>query len=167
MSLVLHRRVICLLLCLAIWRGPLPVWHEHEAPSDLHTLTPQLAAHLRTWHARPHHEQRDHADEKWHWHVFVPWQVPLFPDGEDDHHQPPSEDPLAKALVTRTTLEVRSWLDAGERSFDACGYQAQWMVVPSCDPLQCVCHACQLRGGYLTTFLIMRPLVAITGVSLC
>jgi len=59
-------RLLCLLLCVTAWRGPLPLLHDHDA--------------MANWSARNAHSVQFHADcstlcEGLHWHFGFPEDV--------------------------------------------------------------------------------------------
>lgn len=40
-------RLICLVMCVCVWRGPVPSWHSHDAIAD----ATSLKAHVSTFHS--------------------------------------------------------------------------------------------------------------------
>jgi hypothetical protein len=146
-------RLLCLLLCLATWRGPLPWIHEHE---DNPTTT-ALAGHLAAYHAGSH----DH--HGWHWHVLMPFG--RCPCGEDHDDTARARDPLSYygALVLPKTIVV----SPPEGIAELWGEVSPW--VDSRHPLgEPCCHDPPGRAtSFLGSLLAAAPLRAVTGVALC
>lgn len=59
---------MCWLLCLSVWRGPVPVIHEHTLELDSLVNNSQLAEHAIAYHA----ESLGHDDTGLHVHFILP-----------------------------------------------------------------------------------------------
>ena len=65
-----RRRLLCLLLALCLWRGPLPLCHLHADSAE----STGLAGPSLTWHLQWFHPGTLSGSESfgWHWHFVLP-----------------------------------------------------------------------------------------------
>lgn len=85
------QRLVCVLLCICSWRGPVPILHHHDEFAGHRELR---EAHLLVFHEsggvreangkQPDRDQPDgqQSDGDWHWHIIVPTSLPS--DGQTD-----------------------------------------------------------------------------------
>ncbi|MCA9054623.1 MAG: hypothetical protein KDA75_12350 [Planctomycetaceae bacterium] len=65
-----RRRVLCLLLAICLWRGPVPLCHLHADSAETSDLAgPSLAWHLQWFHGGAFAPSESLG---WHWHFVVP-----------------------------------------------------------------------------------------------
>jgi hypothetical protein len=154
----MRMRLICVLLCLVTWRGPLPWVHEHDADELSATADHGLAKHLAVFHADADDQ------EGWHWHILLPFG--RCPCQEERQERSPTHDPLSDygALVIARTPTAAA---------------AHWTAL-ACDEAAAIYGRLDLpyeaKGGhdppqrpasFLSSLLTTAPLRAVTGVALC
>jgi hypothetical protein len=61
----LSQWLLCWVLCLAAWRGPVPMMHAHSLAADAISSNPALVDHLARYHT--HDEGTDEEDFHFHW----------------------------------------------------------------------------------------------------
>ncbi len=91
------QRLICLLVCMCAWRGPVPVLHQHDL---LQADSENLARHMERFHScLPGCAEAQWAGNDWHWHFALPSQ-PTEHDGEPAWPDVPPELAAAFAVVS-------------------------------------------------------------------
>jgi hypothetical protein len=142
-----QHRLICLLLCVTVWNGPVPVLHSHEVYSD----TSSLQVHIDEFHSGV----KCSVSSEPHWHlVFVDELAHDLTAGETSHDCP------VLPLQVMQESPVASDCTVCAESSDAW----HWMQVERLrrGPRECA----NLPHSFLSSLLCDVPLVAISGVCL-
>lgn len=142
-----QHRFICLLLCVTVWNGPVPVLHSHEVYSDQSSLQ----VHIDEFHSGV----KCSVSSEPHWHlVFVDELFHDLTAGETSH-----DCPVLPLQVVQASL--------GSSDFTACAEASDawhWTQV------ECLRRGPQERAdlphSFLSSLLCDVPLVAISGVCL-
>ena len=148
-------RVICLVLCAATWRGPVPWIHEHPTDAAI-AADPSLARHLASYHAG-----RRQAEPGWHWHILLPFS--RCPCTDPDQEPASPEDPLSV---------YGALLSTGASSISPAASCQAWHVdIVDIALFSAVGGAAHESRGkapnFLGSLLQSAPLRAVTGVALC
>lgn len=148
-------RLLCLILCVATWRGPMPCLHEHLAGSPISESDSNLGAHCAQCHFDV--DQVEHLG--WHFHVLMPW-------AESDPTENAGEtaaDPVVRCEVL-PSISVAPLLDL----------LIQWEVelpaglnLASLNETAKLCSSVAPQSSFLNSLLQAVSLRAVTGVALC
>jgi hypothetical protein len=107
------RRLLCLLLCLATWRGPVVWVHSHSDHESGEAAEMRLSSHLR----RFHHERSSIAELPcWHLHIGLLRDLMADdPCDEGSGSEPTSDAPIclapAPSVAALSALSLQSPLD--------------------------------------------------------
>jgi len=143
--------LVCLLLCLLAWRGPIPIVHSHQTGFD----GSAVAEHLDRYH-----EAGGGTPWEWHFHVML-WQdiLPACPTEQYPVPGPHVGEPqvLAGACIGSSLV--------------AASEAAAWVRLPWIDAVRGQGEAAP--GGhpavanFLSSQLLARPACAVLSVSRC
>lgn len=76
------QRLLCGLLCVCSWRGPVPVAHHHDQLSSRQDMQRSHVAVFHAAAAAPGEAQAVQADlNEWHWHFVLPDSLPTDKPG--------------------------------------------------------------------------------------
>lgn len=150
-------RWLIILLCIATWRGPIPLVHAHGSEKGADR---SLAAHLHNFH-------QGHLKQSYfglHLHLLLPWE--RFSPTDGDQKQIP--DPLTHEGVVIsapvTNQLITSLCDANpETSF----CDQQLMISIWSRQLATLGLHVPAFNSFIESQLLAAPLCAVTGVSLC
>jgi len=158
-------KVWVMLLCCCLWRGPVPMVHQHddqvESEAGSSEEAGQLSRHLLAFH----HDCEEKACVGWHLHFVCPWS--MTPEGEPDDPTLPGVPPQLLSDAGQTMMEVRGESQSPQM-FDVAFHAGAisplsgTIASPSAQPL-----SWRARGGFMDSLLQQVPLCAVTGVSLC
>lgn len=152
-------RWIIVLLCLATWRGPIPLIHAHGSEQGADA---QLERHLQSFH-HGHLKQRYFA---WHLHLLLPWEK--FDAGGSPQPQEPVHDPLTHdgvVLSVPLTAQLIASISNAQEQLSFCDQQlleSRWSREQGLLHL----HLPAFRS-FVESLLLAAPLCAVTGVALC
>lgn len=146
------RRIVCVVLCLLTWRGPVPVLHSHAAESPARLAA---ARHLESYHL-----SADRASVGWHFHVML-WSDFTEECPNEDKPRPPHELNIIRTCAHGGVVIPRETLDYGlcVRSVASVSTQLSNGDLSS--------NPRARPSSFLTSLLSIRPLSAVLGVSLC
>jgi hypothetical protein len=135
-------RLLCLLLCVTAWRGPLPLLHDHDAMADLSA---------RTAHSVQFHADNSITCQGLHWHFGFPEDVHGAELPADQ--MPPELSLFASVLalqVTELTLPWNSDDDSLSETLD--GAPGRALGVPASSASCSTFFSSLLNGSALATF---------------
>ncbi|MEZ6061771.1 MAG: hypothetical protein R3C19_15595 [Planctomycetaceae bacterium] len=147
------QRLLCLLLCVCAWRGPVPIVHHHES---LRNSAVRYARHIAAFHECP----EDGCDNKWHWHLAMPDQPP----NDDDEASWPEVPVDLTAAFAVVTAQSSGNMAAPDLDMDD-QISAALYRLNAAEPRQrrpCSGDA----GSFLQSFAGSAPMCALTGVAL-
>ena len=146
------QQVLCLLICVCAWRGPVPVLHDHDAVKG---------SEFQTRHAQAFHNgQRIDEVVGLHWHLGFPEDV----TGEEC----PARDEAAPELTlfacatAATSLEVSA---AASFRLELNATNAPY-VISAWDEASLSSRGLSAPCAFLQTLLGKLPLSVVTGVCL-
>ncbi|MCA9081473.1 MAG: hypothetical protein KDA58_12995 [Planctomycetaceae bacterium] len=147
-------RLLCLLLCAATWRGPLPWLHQHADAANAGLHEAQTVEHCRQYHGNG----LATVCSDWHWHVLLPWTQ----GAQDNEQTPVDHDPLIRAEIVVSTGAIDT------AAFDFAHSLLTGLVVEasSIDRLDSATQA-EPGRSFLNSLLQSVPLRTVTGVALC
>ena len=146
------QQVLCLLICISAWRGPVPVLHDHDAVRS---------SELQIRHAQTFHDHQQLVEiVGLHWHLGFPEDITGEKCPARDEATP--ELPLFACTTAASSCEVSA----------AASLQAEWTalsatygITVSADAPLSSRHANE-PCAFLQTLLGELPLSAVTGVCL-
>jgi len=152
-------RWLMVLLCLASWRGPIPIIHAHGSEEG---ADPQLEHHLLSFH-HGHLKQHFFA---WHMHLLLPWE--RFDTTQTPDSTPGQTDPLTHNGAVATAFITGQLISNLEIQNSRCCFfgQQQLEQLWSCSALrsQALLPA---FDSFFESLLLTAPLCAVLGVALC
>jgi hypothetical protein len=148
------RRLLCLLLCMATWRGPVVWVHSHSDHASSEAAEHRLSSHLR----RFHHEASPGERSRWHLHIGL--LRDLMTD-DCDEETPPSQSSMDEpiCLTVASDVSLPASVTAG-LSFDV------FSIATSPAALSLSASPSIPRGSFLQTYGT-APLRALTCVIRC
>jgi len=150
---------LLMLLCLACWRGPIPLIHAHGSERGADA---RLEQHLLSFH-RGHLQQRYFT---WHLHWLLPWE--RFEICDPVQTDSPVHDPLTHDGAMVSSLESVQILS----HLAHCGFCATWLdhrAIPDQSVAGLSLHRVKVPmfRSFLESLLLQAPLCAVTGTALC
>ncbi len=147
------RRIVCALLCLLTWRGPLPVLHCHDAEAAV----PAAARHHDSYHAHP-----GTVEIGWHLHVMLWSDFAAEGPGEE----PPRPPHACDVVFTPATSwgGATAWRGIANNGWCYSMGAARFCPLAGSAP---PCDAASQATFFLTSLLTAQPLCAVLGVSIC
>lgn len=151
-------------LCLSLWRGPVPWFHDHPVDASTEVTTAGLCRHTVLFHAT----EADNQFGNWHLHFLLPWQFQETP--ESPVSPALSGDPLISITGDEPSTTIEN---AGLFSIQMYWDDASWFGRISPDPT--LAHICLTPGqgdpalveSFSSQLLIDANLCSVTGVALC
>ncbi len=147
------QQVVCLLICVCAWRGPVPVLHDH------HALTTDSA--LQNRHSRAFHDGRQ-IDEivGLHWHLAFPEDV----TGD----QYPVRDEATSELPLFACASAAVFFESAEAQAMQCALRVCTEDFRSAhvNPPEICSQRTTEPRSFLQTLLSEIPLSSVTGVCL-
>lgn len=152
--------MLCALLMLATWRGPMPIVHAHYVGERDGITDGQLVQHLRIFHWRDSNIARI----GWHFHIALPGQSSC---GDETGDSGSPTDPLLAYGAQNLQPELRavqtmhggSFWSAGPGPFTAVELASAAQLLPA--PEHGAFH------NSLAAQVARTTMRAVTGVSLC
>lgn len=147
------QQILCLLLCLSTWRGPVPMLHHHDAFQD---------STQRERHEHHFHELECRHCSGLHWHFGNPKDVTgreMLP-GEDDHV------PVDTASFASSSIILTQVLQSGLMFPLSDGMSSVIDSVGTIHRDPKTVKSLRTPGTFLASLLVDAPLVAVTGVCL-
>lgn len=126
------RSLVCWLVCLAVWRGPIPMVHDHACAGEAVCCNPLLAEHVAKYHAN-FHSDRDEGHGP-HFHLVLASEFDSLP--HDLHGDGADGDALTP-----------SWLDQFVRQDKALTADTMGLAV---DPLDSTNWPCNKANSAMT-----------------
>lgn len=146
------QQVLCLLICVCAWRGPVPVLHDHDAVKN---------SELQTRHAQAFHDgQQIQSIVGLHWHMGFPEDV----TGEEcpARDEATAELPLFACASAANSDQITA---ATSLQLEFNALNAPQFILVEIDASLRSRSAGQPRA-FLQTLLSELPLSAVTGVCL-
>jgi hypothetical protein len=144
------QQVLCLLICVCAWRGPVPVLHDHDAVRS----SEQQIRHAQTFHDGHQLE----AIVGLHWHLGFPEDITGEKCPARDEATP--ELPLFACTTAASSCEV-----SAAASLQLTALSATYAITVSANTSLSSRNANE-PCAFLETFLSELPLSAVTGVCL-
>lgn len=151
--------VVCL-LAVSLWRGPVPLVHQHAGAAAVQAANLALARHLSQFHR--HELAATNFD--WHCHWIMPW---LTSDSDERRDTPTSPSEAAREL---------SWLlpAEGDVATRVIPDTVEWRAVPFAYAIRPATNRMCVSSGlrtpphnFLQTFAASLSQGALTGVVRC
>ncbi|MCA9036635.1 MAG: hypothetical protein KDA91_15975 [Planctomycetaceae bacterium] len=142
----IYQQAFRLMLCLCMWRGPVPMMHHHSHSPESHAAQ---AAHIRTFH-----EASPVCFTEWHWHLVTPGSLPEH--SGDSPQRNVVEDLLSLICSPESHANDVAVLNEGLliESFD-------FRVSVGTEP-----PISNAPGSFLNTLLPSKSLAAVTGTAI-
>lgn len=146
------------LLCMSLWRGPIPVVHRHVGAESADVTWRTFWGHWTAFHSR---SADDVPAEEWHVHFSFPWTFADGGAGSDSCPIPAPQESDAAALSLASSGELPAFsLTAPSPVSESIVFDAGRASLP--DVLRC-----REGGGFLKSYSPAAPLCIVTGVVLC
>ncbi len=146
------QQVLCLLICVCAWRGPVPVLHDHDAVKS---------SELQTRHAQAFHGgQPINEINGLHWHLGFPEDITGENCPARDEATP--ELPLFACTTAASSCEISA---AASLLLEMNAFSATYDITASADASLSSRNASE-PCAFLQTLLSELPLSAVTGVCL-
>ena len=144
------QQVLCLLICVCAWRGPVPVLHDHDAVRG---------SELQIRHAQAFHNgQRVDEIIGLHWHLG-------FPEDITGEKCPPRDEAAPELSLFASTAAVSSCEISAAASLQLkLNVLTAPYVVSESDEASSSSRGLSARCAFLQTLLSELPLSAVTGV---
>ena len=149
-----RRQLLCALLYVCSWRGPIPIVHHHDQLSDKEAVH---QSHVVVFHDQIEDEQCD----QWHWHLITPSAIP------DENRSVPTTYFAQDLLSLACTSALQT--DATAMSTTSSGFVSPslvetelWSVVL----MNTETIAADAAPSFLASLMPSACLVAVTGVCL-
>jgi hypothetical protein len=149
------RRLLCLVLCIATWRGPVVWVHSHSDHEASEAADVRLSSHLRRFH---HHPSHSDGSSKWHLHFGLLRDLIADNFGNEcPASEPIADDPIS---LTSAVCTVTQAATSSEASVDVVWF-APFPPRPSLHS-----PAAVPRGSFLQSYGT-APLRTLTRVIRC
>ena len=152
---IAFRRLLCLMLCIATWRGPVVWLHSHSDHEASETADVRLSSHLRRFH---HESPPLEGSSSWHLHIGLLRDL-LADDFGDEHDpsEPSKDDPINLTLAASPVSLAATTSESSVNLF--------WFA-PSPQGASLHSPAAVPRGSFLQSYGT-TPLRALTHVIRC
>lgn len=151
-------RVVVLLLCVSLWRGPIPVVHRHADAESADVSWQGFWGHWMAFHSGDASDAR--ADD-WHVHFSFPWTFAGSACCSDSSPVPAPQESDAAAFSVTSAGE----LPAG--TLTDLPPSPESIVIDSGRDSLCAMLRHREGGGFLRSYSPDAPLCILTGVVLC
>lgn len=147
------RRFGYVLLCLVMWRGPVPCIHHHPAEASEGLIGTELGRHLAIY-------EHSESESGWHFHFVFPW---TSHDTDQDDDAGSTSDPVIAGRLLLPDVPVGDTFAAQCRSVDLPAVAAPLVECPAADVPP---REMTVSASYIGSLLSTAPLCAVIGVAL-
>lgn len=151
------RKVLALVMCLVLWRGPIPVPHLHG--SHVSSPAPEFVQHLESFH---HRDALPRAEE-WHVHFVLPWSKTS--DGDQDNPLCPTVPAPLLTDSPGSILDFRGPTDFVMNAPLLLEFVGETLRIPSA-PCPAIA-AVRRTTSFLGSLFDCAPPCAVIAVALC